>query len=204
MLDISISIKLSATKKIIMKLILRSRKNSAEVNAGSMADIAFLLLIFFLVTTTIGADKGLNMLLPPKKEDVPQDVNLKDRNVFKVIVNSKNQLLVEDEPMSIDILKEEAKKFLSNNGGDPSMSESPDKAVVSLKTDRGTEYKVYIRVLDELIAAYNELRAEKLGISVDRYLQLDEKIEKEDKMLDYAQKAYPRRLSEAEPTSIVK
>jgi biopolymer transport protein ExbD len=176
-----------------------------EINASSMADIAFLLLIFFLVTTTIGADKGLNMLLPPKKDvNVPQDVNLKDRNVFKVIVNSKNQLLVEDEPMSIDILREEAKKFLSNNGADPAMSESPDKAVVSLKTDRGTEYKVYIRVLDELIAAYNELRAEKLGISVDRYLLLDEKIKKEDEMLDYAQKAYPRRLSEAEPTSIVK
>jgi biopolymer transport protein ExbD len=176
-----------------------------EINASSMADIAFLLLIFFLVTTTIGADKGLNMLLPPKKdESVPQDVNLKDRNVFKVIVNSKNQLLVEDEPMSIDVLKDEAKKFLSNNNADPTLSESPEKAVVSLKTDRGTEYKVYIRVLDELIAAYNELRAEKLGISVERYLQLDEKIKKEDEMLDYAQKAYPRRLSEAEPTSIVK
>src|SRR4028119_1845966 len=97
------------------------KKNRAipEINASSMADIAFLLLIFFLVTTTIGADKGLNMLLPPKKdESQPVDVKLKDRNVFKVIVNSKNQLLVEDEPMDIRILKEGAKKFLSNNGAD--------------------------------------------------------------------------------------
>lgn len=174
-----------------------------EINASSMADIAFLLLIFFLVTTTIGADKGINMLLPPKKdESAPVDVKLKDKNVFKVIVNSKNQLLVEDEPMAIDRLREEAKRFLSNNGADPALSDSPQDAVVSLKTDRGTQYDVYLRVLDELSAAYNELRAEKLGISVDRLLQLDPKIAKEDDMMKYAQKVYPRRLSEAEPTSV--
>jgi biopolymer transport protein ExbD len=183
----------------------KKSRATPEINASSMADIAFLLLVFFLVTTTIGADKGLNMLLPPKKdESQPVDVKLKDRNVFKVIVNSRNELLVEDEPMSVDILKEEAKKFLANNGADPTMSESPQEAVVSVKTDRGTEYKTYIRVLDELIAAYNELRAEKLGITVERYLQLDEKNPKEDEMLKYAQKVYPRRLSEAEPTSVVK
>jgi biopolymer transport protein ExbD len=182
------------------------KKNRAipEINASSMADIAFLLLIFFLVTTTIGADKGINMLLPPKKEEnaPDQQVKLKDRNVFKVIVNSRNQLLVEDEPMAVDRLREEAKKFLSNNGADPASSESPQEAVVSLKTDRGTQYDVYLRVLDELSAAYNELRAEKLGISIDRYLNLDPKLTKEDEMLKYAQKVYPRRLSEAEPTSV--
>jgi biopolymer transport protein ExbD len=177
-------------------------RGTPEINAGSMADIAFLLLIFFLVTTTIGADKGINMLLPPKKEDQPIDIKLKDRNVFKVIVNSRNQLLVEDEPMSIDVLRDEAKKFLANNGADPSMSESPQEAVVSLKTDRGTQYDVYLRVLDELSAAYNELRAEKLGITLDQYLELDPKDEKQDEMIKYAQKIYPRRLSEAEPTSI--
>jgi biopolymer transport protein ExbD len=177
-------------------------RGTPEINAGSMADIAFLLLIFFLVTTTIGADKGINMLLPPKKEDQPIDVKLKDRNVFKVIVNSRNQLLVEDEPMSIDILREEAKKFLANNGADPGMSESPQDAVISLKTDRGTQYDVYLRVLDELSAAYNELRAEKLGITVDQFLELDPKDSKQDEMIKYAQKVYPRRLSEAEPTSV--
>jgi biopolymer transport protein ExbD len=167
-----------------------------------MADIAFLLLIFFLVTTTIGADKGINMLLPPKKEDQPIDVKLKDKNVFKVIVNSRNQLLVEDEPMTIEALRSEAKKFLSNNGADPTMSDSPQDAVVSLKTDRGTQYDVYLRVLDELSAAYNELRAEKLGITLEEYLTLDPKVSKQDEMIKYAQKVYPRRLSEAEPTSI--
>jgi biopolymer transport protein ExbD len=174
-------------------------RGTPEINAGSMADIAFLLLIFFLVTTTIGADKGINMLLPPKKETI---VKLKDRNVFKVIVNSRNQLLVEDEPMAIESLREEAKKFLSNNGADPASSESPQEAVISLKTDRGTQYDVYLRVLDELSAAYNELRAEKLGITLEQFLDLDPKDEKQDEMIKYAQKVYPRRLSEAEPTSV--
>jgi biopolymer transport protein ExbD len=175
-----------------------------EINASSMADIAFLLLVFFLVTTTIGADKGLHMLLPPEKTIVTPPPKVHDRNLFKVIINSKNELLVEDIPMNINILKKEAKQFLANNGADPNSSDNPQMAIVSLKTDRGTEYSTYLKVLDELIAAYNELRAEKLGITVDRYLQLDEKNPKENQMLKYAQKIYPRRLSEAEPTSIVK
>jgi biopolymer transport protein ExbD len=181
-----------------------TNRATPEINAGSMADIAFLLLIFFLVTTTIGADKGLQMLLPPEKtiDNPPSDVH--DRNVFKVIINSKNELLVEDMPMNINTLREEAKKFLANNGADPTLSDNPQIAVVSVKTDRGTEYNTYLMVLDELMAAYNELRAEKLGITVDRYLQLDEKNPKENQMLKYAQKVYPRRLSEAEATSIEK
>ncbi len=181
-----------------------TNRATPEINASSMADIAFLLLIFFLVTTTIGADKGLQMLLPPEKTEITPPIDVIDRNVFKVIVNSRNELLVEDMPMNINILKKEAKKFLANNGTDPTLSDDPQIAVVSLKTDRGTEYNSYILVLDELMAAYNELRAEKLGITVDHYLQLDEKNPKESQMLKYAQKVYPRRLSEAEPTSIEK
>jgi biopolymer transport protein ExbD len=179
-----------------------TNRTTPEINASSMADIAFLLLIFFLVTTTIGADKGVQMLLPPKKtiDNLPSNVH--DRNLFKVIVNAKNELLVEDMPMDITTLRQEAKKFLSNNGVDPTLSDNPQIAVVSVKTDRGTEYNTYLGVLDELMAAYNDLRAEKLGITVDAYLQLDEKNPKENKMLKYAQQIYPRRLSEAEPTSI--
>lgn len=173
-----------------------------EINASSMADIAFLLLIFFLVTTTIGADKGLQMFLPPEKTLTTPPSVVHDRNLFKVIINSKNELLVEDMPMDITSLKKEAKKFLANNGADPTLSDNPQIAVVSVKTDRGTDYETYLMVLDELMAAYNELRAEKLGISVDRYLQLDEKNLKENQMLKYAQKVYPRRLSEAEATRI--
>lgn len=185
-------------------MVKHTNRVTPEINASSMADIAFLLLIFFLVTTTIGADKGVQMLLPPKKtiDNLPSDVH--DRNLFKVIINSKNELLVEDMPTNINTLREEAKKFLANNGADPTLSDNPQIAVVSVKTDRGTEYNAYLMVLDELIAAYNELRAEKLGITVDRYLQLDEKNPKESELLKYAQKVYPRRLSEAESTSIEK
>ncbi|QHT71557.1 biopolymer transporter ExbD [Rhodocytophaga rosea] len=179
-----------------------TNRATPEINASSMADIAFLLLIFFLVTTTIGADKGLQMLLPPEKtiNNRPSDVH--DRNVLKVIINSKNELLVEDMPMNINTLRKEAKRFLANNGADPTLSDNPQIAVVSVKTDRGTEYNTYLKVLDELMAAYNELRAEKLGITVDHYLQLDEKNPKENQMLKYVQKVYPRRLSEAEATQI--
>src|SRR3712207_245466 len=94
-----------------------TNRATPEINASSMADIAFLLLIFFLVTTTIGADKGLQMLLPPEKTD-NTIIDVKDRNLFKVIINSENKLLVEDEPMDVNILRGEAKKFLSNNGVD--------------------------------------------------------------------------------------
>jgi biopolymer transport protein ExbD len=181
------------------------KKKTPEVNAGSMADIAFLLLIFFLVTTTIASDKGLQVLLPPKKEkDQLQDVEVKDKNVFKVLLNSRNQLLVEDEPMDIAILKEEAKKFINNNGADKKSSDSPQDAVVSLKTDRGTKYSIYIRVLDDLKAAYNELRAEKMGISIDNYLDFDvKKASKEMKAkFEDARKTYPLQLSEAEPSNV--
>lgn len=181
-----------------------TNKIMPEINAGSMADIAFLLLIFFLVTTTIRADKGLQMLLPSKKTINTPLSDVHDRNMFKVVINSKNELLVEDMAMDITILRKEVKMFLANNGTDPNLSDNPQEAVVSVKTDRGTEYMTYLRVLDELIAAYNELRAEKLGITVDQYLQLDEKNPKENQMLKYAQKVYPRRISEAEATSIEK
>ena len=75
-------------------------RGSQEVNAGSMADIAFLLLIFFLVTTQIATNKGLTLLLPPKQEDdKPLEIKQQQRNIFKIQVNSLDRLLVEDEPL---------------------------------------------------------------------------------------------------------
>ncbi|NJO03213.1 MAG: biopolymer transporter ExbD [Bacteroidia bacterium] len=167
----------------------RRREDNMEVNAGSMADIAFLLLIFFLVTTTIASDKGLSILLPPKREeDELNEFKMKDRNVFKVLVNSRNQLLVEEEPLSLDQLREAAKEFINNKGREPEMSDSPQEAAVSFKTDRGTRYDVYIRVLDEIKASYNELRAEYLGISLDEYLQFNEsEAVKDDALIRKAQ-----------------
>lgn len=153
----------------------RSRRAPNEVNAGSMADIAFLLLIFFLVTTKIYSDKGISILLPPHRDEQDQSVvERNDRNVFRVLVNARNMLLVEDEPMNIEQLRESVKEFVDNHGKDPELSESPTEGAVSFKTDRGTNYKVYLRVFDEIKAAYHELRAEYLGMALRDYLIYDE------------------------------
>lgn len=168
-----------------------------EVNAGSMADIAFLLLIFFLVTTTIVEDKGITVKLPPWSEEEPDITKLKERNVYAVLVNAQNQLLVRGEPMRIKELKDNAKEFIANPTRRPDLAERPTKAIISLKNDRGTHYGTYLEVYNELKAAYNELWDElckrKYGISYS-----------DDLPLAYrkAIKAeIPFVLSEAEPTN---
>ena len=144
-----------------------AKRAAPEVNAGSMADIAFLLLIFFLVTTTIEKDSGINRKLPPMEES-DEDVIIKQKNIFTVLLNKNDQLLVEDEPMEMKDLRQAAVEFLDNGGDgscsyckgekDPSSSDNPDKAIISLKNDRETSYAAYIAVQNELVAAYNELR----------------------------------------------
>ncbi len=179
----------------------RSSRQSTEVNAGSMADIAFLLLIFFLVTTTIASDKGIAVLLPPKKES-QEEIKMKQRNIFNILINSQDQMLAEDSPIELKEIKEKVKEFVLNNGKDPESSESPEKAVVSLKTDRGTSYEMYISVLDELKQGYNELRAQYLNMSIEEYDKLDEKNpDHKDKLKD-ARAAIPYQVSDAEPTDI--
>ncbi len=144
-----------------------SKRAAPEVNAGSMADIAFLLLIFFLVTTTIETDTGINRKLPPIVDDSP-DVIIKQKNIFTVLVSKNDELLVEDERMQLKDLRKAAEEFL-DNGGDgtcgychgkknPSSSDNPDKAIISLKNERETSYHMYVSVTNELVAAYNELR----------------------------------------------
>lgn len=144
-----------------------AKRSAPEVNAGSMADIAFLLLIFFLVTTTIEKDSGLNRKLPPMEEDVDPPI-IKQRNIFTVLLNGKDQLLVEEELMEIKDLRAAAIEFLDNNGDgtctyckgpkNSSSSDNPEKAIISLKNDRETSYATYISVQNELVAAYNVLR----------------------------------------------
>ena len=144
-----------------------AKRSAPEVNAGSMADIAFLLLIFFLVTTTIPKDSGITRKLPPIEEN-DEDVIIKEKNIFTVLLNGKDQLLVEDELMEIKDLRKAAVKFLDNGGDgscsycqgakDPKSSDNPDKAIISLKNDRQTSYAAYITVQNELVAAYNQLR----------------------------------------------
>lgn len=182
-------------------MIKKKPRQATEINASSMADIAFLLLIFFLVTTTIASDRGLSIRLPPKTEE-EIDIKIKEKNIFKVFLNSNNQLLVEEQLMQPNEVKEAAKKFIMNNGQDPESSESPEKAVISLKTDRGTDYAIYIEVMDELKAAYNELRAEYMGLTITQYLRLENDPNAEHSKYDEAKKAIPYQLSEAEPTSV--
>lgn len=133
------------------------RRLANEINAGSMADIAFLLLIFFLVTTTISEDRGILVKLPPVILDPPPIMDFHERNVFTVFINANNELLVKGQLLSKDKLKQQAKLFISNPFKDSKMAENPIKAVISLKNDRGTSYSTYILIYNELKSAYSEL-----------------------------------------------
>ena len=203
-----------------------ARRKSPEVNAGSMADIAFLLLIFFLVTTTIETDSGINRKLPPMEEQIDPPI-IRQKNIFTVVVNKNNQLLVEEELTDIKDLRNLAVDFLDNGGGsgeeacdycqgnrDPRSSDNPDKAIISLKNDRETSYKVYIAVQNELVAAYNDLRNREFSILYpsinmsyvdankkysDPRTSLSEK-QKLKPLLDEVKAMYPQKLSEAEPS----
>ena len=205
-----------------------ARRKSPEVNAGSMADIAFLLLIFFLVTTTIETDSGINRKLPPMEEQIDPPI-IRQKNIFTVVVNKNNQLLVEEELTDIKNLRNLAVDFLDNGGGsgeeacdycqgnrDPRSSDNPDKAIISLKNDRETEYKVYIAVQNELVAAYNVLRNREFArlypnealtyVEADlRYsdprTSPDDKSSLKEK-LDVIKALYPQKLSEAEPSKV--
>jgi biopolymer transport protein ExbD len=177
-----------------------------------MADIAFLLLIFYLVTTTMDTDKGINRKLPPWDEELVEDPPpIKERNIFTVLVNSNDQLLVEDEYLEISQLREKAMEFIDNNGDGSctyckgfkvsTSSDNPDKAVISLQNDRGTSYGMYVKVQNELVAAYEDLREkyaeEEYGKS---YRGMDEEEDKD--LLREIKKAYPQKISEAEPLNI--
>lgn len=180
------------------------RRPTEEVNASSMADIAFLLLIFFLVTTTIVNEKGVRFVLPKKMEDTTEDIDINKRNMFKVLLNSGNQLLVGGEPMTVEQLRSKTKGFLNNRGKNPNLSEDPAKAIVSFKADRGSNFKTYLKVLDELKGSYHELRADYLQLSIEEYLALDPTDAEDNAMLAQAKAEFPATLSEAEPTDFTK
>jgi biopolymer transport protein ExbD len=170
-------------------------RQSNEINAGSMADIAFLLLIFFLVTTQIAEDKGVLTTLPRWSDEEPDVAKLKERNVYSVLANANNELLVRNEPMSIRDLRKNAKEFISNPENRPDYAEKPEKAIISLKNDRGTKYKTYIEILNELKGAYNELRNE---MAERVHGKPYEFLDKVDQRVIRAK--IPLIISEAEPT----
>tara|TARA_R110002049_G_scaffold31258_8_gene106135 strand:+ start:4743 stop:5366 length:624 start_codon:yes stop_codon:yes gene_type:complete len=200
------------------------RGGAPEVNAGSMADIAFLLLIFFLVTTTIETDAGLDRMLPPL-EELDEQVLIKQRNIFEVQVSEDGQLLVEEELTPLTELKAKAVAFLDNGGAaqgspnycdyckgerDPDSSDDPVKAIISLKNDRKTKYSVYVTVQNELVAAYNELRnreAKRLGYNMT-FTEMDAEYSNQETPDDVKEKLkirikkiqdlFPMKLSEAE------
>ena len=197
-----------------------ARRSSPEVNAGSMADIAFLLLIFFLVTTTIETDSGISRNLPPMEES-EEDVVIKQKNIFTVLLNGKDQLLVEDELMELEDLRTSAIEFLDNGGGtgedacnyckgkrDSKSSDNPDKAIISLKNERETSYATYISVQNELVAAYTHLRnvraQELFGDSYSEMMKNYKDVNwpgNKDKLkenINRLRKEYPQKLSEVQ------
>ncbi|TNF30197.1 MAG: biopolymer transporter ExbD [Bacteroidetes bacterium] len=203
----------------------RKKREIQEINAGSMADIAFLLLIFFLVTTTMDIDTGLMRVLPPPiLEDVPPPPPVKMRNVFVVLANANDMLLVENEYMDVEDLKDAAKEFIIGKPNDPANEQFPEfkvatdplivkyfganqlvsKQIVSLQNDRGTSYKLYIAIQDQLAAAYTEVRNEvamsKFGKTYDELK--DSPKESDSEKAKAIRALIPQRISEAEPKEI--
>ncbi len=189
----------------------RNKRAIPEINAGSMADIAFLLLIFYLVTTTMDTDKGINRKLPPIDELTEEPPPIKERNIFTVLVNSNDQLLVEDEYLEISELRAKAMEFIDNNGdgsctyckgyGIRTSSDNPVKAVISLQNDRGTSYGMYVKVQNELVAAYEDLREIYAENEYGRsYRSMDP--EEDEEIIKEVKNAYQQKISEAEPLNI--
>ena len=197
-----------------------SRKESPEINAGSMADIAFLLLIFFLVTTTMNVDAGVSRKIPQKQE-IPPKFDINERNILEVNINKNNDLFVDGKTIQLKELKQIAINFIDNGGGldinknncdwcngnkKKSSSDHPTKAIISIKTDRTTTYETYISTLDVLNSAYTNLR-NKLSIKLynRNYVSLLEESQKSnnvDKKLQekikLIREKYPLLLSDAE------
>lgn len=181
-----------------------------EINSGSMADISFLLLTFFLLTSSIDTDQGITRKLPPPPDPNAKPPDIKERNVLKVLVNKSDRLLVQGQPIDIRQLKERAKEFLTNPKNDPNLPEVEEvtinnlgtvrttKGIISLKNDRGTSYDMYIQVQNELTAAINELRddlsQQRFGT---KFADLTNAAYSEA-----VQKAIPVAISEAEPENI--
>ncbi|MCB0400859.1 MAG: biopolymer transporter ExbD [Flavobacteriales bacterium] len=206
-----------------------AKREISEINAGSMADIAFLLLIFFLVTTTMDTDTGLVRRLPPVLDEIQDPPPIKQRNIFEILVNANDQLLVEGEYIQVTELRAKAKEFIKSNPSFPMVSDATNasnpnmpefkmeevpvfgnmlvsKQIISLQNDNGTTYEMYIKVQNELVGAYNELRNElalqKFGKSYDELVQQSGSSESIEEKVKAIKKIYPQRISEAEPKKI--
>ena len=181
-------------------------RKTPEINSSSQADIAFLLLCFFLMTTSMDVDYGITRRLPPPVEQNDDDVKVKERNVMNVLINKNNRLMVNGRPSDISLLKDEAKHFMTPRPGDETAPEVEpktfdligevlmSKGVISLQNDRGTSYAMYISVQNELARAFNELKEEMAWRHFHKHY--DQLNEDQTKAVN---DAVPVRISEAEP-----
>ncbi len=172
----------------------KKKREEKEINAGSMADIAFLLLIFFLVTTTINAETGILVRLPPWDPN-PNTEKIPDRNLLAIKINKLNQVLVEGEESNVMALRETTKDFIMNPLGRQDRPRDPRYAIVSLQNDRATSYEIYLSAYNEIKAAYNELWEER---AQELYGHSYETLPKD--MMKKIQNEIPLVISEAEPT----
>ena len=188
-------------------------KKTPALNTSSTADIAFLLLCYFLMTTTMGTQTGLQRRLPPMpdKNQKVEDQKVNKRNLITVKINSQDRLMAGNEPMDVSQLKEKIKIFLTNPANDPTLPERVptsiegygnypvSKGVISLQNDRGTSYRAYIAVQNELVRAVNELRDE---LSLSSYGKVFANLT--DDQRDIIKKCIPQNISEAEPKNVAK
>lgn len=187
-------------------------RSTPEIPNASMADIAFLLLTFFLVTTTISNDRGLQLLLPPPPDPNQEQIKFQEHNLFTIQLNSSDALLVEGEPMAdVTTLQEQIKKFIMNRGADPKLSDSPEKAIVSYKTDRGTTHRRFVEILDIIQGAYYDIWAERAGVTNKRFREAASDLQNEENRAIYdkglgkrsdGSNEVPMAISIAEPTKI--
>jgi biopolymer transport protein ExbD len=172
----------------------RRSDEGGEMDSSALADIAFLLLIFFLVATTIDIDTGIGLVLPPPPDPNQKPPPIKDRNMLKILVNSQGMVLIEEEPAAMSEVKQRVVEFVDNKGQNPQLSDSPQKAIVSIKADRQTTYEVYINMLDEVKGAYRTLRNR---ASMSNYGKQYEALDQEQK--EKIKEMYPQKISIAEP-----
>jgi biopolymer transport protein ExbD len=179
------------------------------INASSTADIAFILLIFFLTATSMNTDTGLGRTLPkpPEEEQLNNEIKVKERNILNIRINKDNQLMIGDDWATLDQIKERAKEFIANKDNNPNLPEKKPKNiklmgqkmvttnhVIAVQADRGTSYWIYFEVQDKLVKAYNELRDK---LSKDEFGYKYEFLTAEQQ--EAVREVYPMKISEAEP-----
>ncbi len=188
-------------------------KKTPEINSSSTADMAFILLCFFLMTTTMDQDKGLQRRLPPMPDpnQKAQDQKVNRRNIIVVKINSADRLLAGNEPMAVSQLKDKIKEFLVNPTNNPDLPEREEKdiegfgkymvskGVISLQNDRGTSYQAYMAVQNELVKAVNELRDE---FAMANFAKVYTKCNEDEQKI--VREAIPQNISEAEPKDVSK